>query len=64
LERGRTYTKAMQTKQNDPQTKNTLLCRLAPLVSTMYGVTYAITKLSSQLLAVLERELAVFDAVE
>jgi hypothetical protein len=54
----------MQTKQNDPQTKNTLLCRLAPLVSTMYGVTYAITKLSSQLLAVLERELAVFDAVE
>jgi len=34
----RAYTKAIQTKQNVPQTKKTLLWRFAPSSSTMYGV--------------------------
>ena len=33
-----TYTKAMQTKQQVPQMKNTLDCKFACSGSTMYGV--------------------------
>jgi hypothetical protein len=52
LSSGKTYTKAIQTKQKLPQTKNTFDLRLAFFSSTMYGVEYAIAQFSNQLLAV------------